>query len=98
MLLNRIKTSGNITFPKVYFACGIEDYLLRANRQLAAFLKANGADVTHEEGPGKHDWDFWTLTFSKCWIGCPSRKSPNHEEQEMRGSDEKRKGDFYERT
>jgi S-formylglutathione hydrolase FrmB len=58
-LFERIKTGADITFPKVYIACGIEDYLLRANRRVADFLKANGADVTYEEGPGGHDWDFW---------------------------------------
>jgi len=73
-LLERIKTIGDITFPKVYIACGTEDYLLRANRQLADFLKSIGADVTYEEGPGIHDWDFWDTFIQRVLEWLPIQK------------------------
>ncbi len=45
--------------PKIYMACGTEDGLIDRNRNYAAFLKENGADITYEEGPGMHDYVFW---------------------------------------
>jgi S-formylglutathione hydrolase FrmB len=73
---------GDITFPKVYIACGTEDYLLRANRTFADFLKANGADVTYEEGPGMHDWDFWDTYIQRVLEWLPIQKDPNHQSQQ----------------
>lgn len=58
-------------FPKVYIACGTEDYLLEANRVFAEFLKAHGVDVTYEEGPGKHDWDFWDAYIQRVLAWLP---------------------------
>jgi S-formylglutathione hydrolase FrmB len=73
-LFERIKAGAAITFPKVYIACGMEDYLLRANRRVANFLKANGADVTYEEGPGGHDWDFWDTYIQRVLEWLPLEK------------------------
>lgn len=33
--------------------------LLEANRSIAKALADAGANVTYEEGPGFHDWNFW---------------------------------------
>lgn len=73
-LFARIKSAGDITFPKVYIACGTEDYLLRANRQFADFLQANGANVTYEEGPGRHDWEFWDTYIQNVLAWLPLEK------------------------
>lgn len=73
-LFDRMKASGDITFPKVYIACGTEDYLLRANRTFADFLTAKGVDVTYEEGPGRHDWDFWDTYIQKVLAWLPIEK------------------------
>ncbi len=83
-VFDRIKASGDITFPKVYFACGTDDYLLQANRQFAGFLKANGADVTYEEGPGRHDWDFWDTYIQRVlnWLPVAKIPQPINEENE----------------
>jgi putative tributyrin esterase len=70
-LFERIKTRGDTAFPKVYIACGTEDYLLRANRQFADFLKAIEVDVTYEEGRGKHDWDFWDAYIQRVLAWLP---------------------------
>ena len=73
-MFERKKASGDTTFPKVYIACGTEDYLLTANRILADFLKANGVDVTYEEGPGMHDWDFWDTYIQRVLEWLPIEK------------------------
>jgi S-formylglutathione hydrolase FrmB len=73
-LFSQRKASVEIEFPKVYIACGTEDYLLRANQVFADFLKANGVDVTYEEGPGMHDWDFWDTYIQKVLAWLPIQK------------------------
>jgi putative tributyrin esterase len=45
--------------PKLYQAVGTEDFLYQSNRQVKAVMDQKGADLTYEEGPGAHDWDFW---------------------------------------
>ena len=49
----------------MYLACGTEDSLLEATRKLWNFLRASGAEVTCEEGPGGHEWDFWNRYIKK---------------------------------
>lgn len=69
------KVNDDISFPKVYIACGTDDYLLKANRSFAEFLKANGVDVTYEEGPGAHDWDFWDTYIQRVLNWLPIEKA-----------------------
>lgn len=45
--------------PKIYMACGTEDGLLTANRELKEFFEEQGASLTYVETAGGHDWDFW---------------------------------------
>lgn len=49
----------NIRLPKLYMACGTEDFLYDMNIKFRDFLLTNSFDFTFEEGPGTHDWDFW---------------------------------------
>ena len=60
--------------PAIYMACGLSDSLLGVNREMAAFLKENGADVTFEEGPGAHEWDFWDRYIKKAIDWLPLEK------------------------
>ena len=57
-------------FPKMYLACGTEDSLLGANREMRDYLKDAGVDVTYEEGAGGHEWDFWNRYIKKVidWL------------------------------
>ena len=61
--------------PRIYMACGDQDFLLPANRDMAAFLKAQGAHITFEVGPGSHDWDFWDTYIQKAISWLPTGKS-----------------------
>ncbi len=56
--------------PKFYMACGTEDGLIAPNRVFRDHLKALGFDVTWEEGPGVHDWNFWDAYILKAleWL------------------------------
>jgi S-formylglutathione hydrolase FrmB len=48
-----------LTLPNLYIACGRNDMLAVANRQLIAYFKAIGLPHFYEEGPGTHEWPFW---------------------------------------
>lgn len=53
-----LKKSGK-QMPRIYLACGSEDFGIKNNRDYKDFLIKNQIDVTYEEGPGVHNWDFW---------------------------------------
>ena len=59
VLFKRNKRKG-IANPKVYMACGTEDFLIEPNHEMRDFLKKQKAELKYEEGPGMHNWDFWT--------------------------------------
>lgn len=59
VLYKRNKRKG-IANPKIYMACGSEDFLLEPNHRMRDFFKRQKADFIYEEGPGIHNWDFWT--------------------------------------
>ncbi len=60
----------SLQLPKVYICCGTEDDLLPSNHACRDLMEANGFDVTYEEGPGGHDWDFWDTYILKAlqWL------------------------------
>ena len=45
--------------PRLYIACGTQDFLLADNRAFRDKTRALGFDTTYEEWPGVHDWVFW---------------------------------------
>lgn len=56
-LVMDLKRTG-ATVPKLYMACGTEDFLLDVNRQFHNFLVSEQVDLTYVENPGEHTWDF----------------------------------------
>ena len=67
--------------PRVYMACGTEDGLLAGNRVLQDRLRGVGLDVTYEEGPGNHDWDFWNRYIGHVldWLPLGEARSGNEQ-------------------
>lgn len=46
--------------PRLYVACGTEDFLFGQHKKFIPALEKNGWDVTHEETPGfGHEWAYW---------------------------------------
>jgi len=43
----------------LWMACGVDDRLLKANREVIADLKSKGFAVTAIETPGHHQWPVW---------------------------------------
>lgn len=54
--------------PKIYMACGSEDFLLRENHDYRDFLVKENVDLTYVESPGVHDWNFWNEYIEKALI------------------------------
>lgn len=56
--------------PKIYMACGEQDFLLEANNECVDFLRTHGADVTYLTSPGEHNWVFWDTYIEKAlqWL------------------------------
>jgi S-formylglutathione hydrolase FrmB len=64
VLVKKLKQQGK-ALPKIYMACGTEDFLLEPNRRFNEFLKSQNVPVTYIESPGGHDMPFWNEYFAK---------------------------------
>lgn len=47
--------------PALRIDCGVDDFLLEANRRFHAHLTALGFSHEYEEFPGAHTWEYWDL-------------------------------------
>lgn len=56
--------------PRLYLACGTEDFLLEPNRSLLKRLREVGLAHTAVEVPGGHDFAFWNqqLAHGVAWM------------------------------
>lgn len=56
--------------PKIYMACGLSDSLLAIDREYRDLFTEKGFNVTWDEEPGGHDWDFWDRQIKKVleWL------------------------------
>ena len=76
-LVERCAESG-LALPRVYVACGTEDALITANRSLAKVLREKRFDVTYEDGPGIHDWDFWDAYIQRVLVWMTEEHEGGH--------------------
>lgn len=69
-LKEALKRDTSLTVPKVYMSVGTEDGLLKVNRKFRDFLVEEGVDLTYEEAPGMHNWEFWDAQIKKVldWL------------------------------
>lgn len=63
----------------VYMACGYNDFLVDANRDLHNALDRMGFPHTYEEGPGSHEMNFWRDYLRKGMyrVVPPPQMGPN---------------------
>lgn len=57
-LLETLKTYDG-DMPMLYQSCGTEDFLYDNNQTFRKYALDLGIEVTYDEGPGEHDWDYW---------------------------------------
>lgn len=65
------KVAGQEIKPKIYMACGTEDGLMAPNQVFRDKLTQLGYDLTWQEGPGGHDWQFWDTYILKAMDWLP---------------------------
>ncbi|MDR0908754.1 MAG: hypothetical protein LBM77_03210 [Spirochaetaceae bacterium] len=51
--------------PRIYMACGTEDFLYKVDIDCRDALIKGGYDVFWEEWPGIHDWIFWDAAMKR---------------------------------
>jgi len=56
-------TGAAAPLPPLRIDCGLDDPYLEANRELHRALQAAGIAHHYAEGPGGHDWTYWSVTL-----------------------------------
>ncbi len=61
-IIKEKKDSGML--PKMFFACGEDDFLFEGYKEFKNWAKETGLDAVFEETPGyTHEWRFWDLAI-----------------------------------
>ncbi len=53
--------------PRIFMACGTEDFLLEQNDSFSAYLDEIGMAHQYHRAPGVHDWAFWDSQIEKAF-------------------------------
>lgn len=71
------KVSRGAVKPRLYQCCGTEDMLHADNLRFFEAVRKLPIDLTYEEGPGEHNWDYWDMTIQRAlaWM-FPKAKRP----------------------
>lgn len=64
----RVKQGGDL--PRLFLACGTEDFLFQQNLDFHAHLEAIGYPHVWRQSPGVHDFDFWNpeIKTAMAWL------------------------------
>ena len=57
LLKRRVEEGADL--PRLYQCCGTEDFTYPDNVTFRDYARELGVDLTWEEGPGAHNFDFW---------------------------------------
>lgn len=60
-----LDAKANEQIRLLWIACGTEDHLITLNRNLRAWLKAQGVNMTEVETPGMHTWMVWRRNLAE---------------------------------
>lgn len=68
-LIEKQKSLGK-ELPRVFQSCGTEDFIYLPNVSAHEKLLRAGVDLTYEEHPGIHDWDYWDTHIQRVldWL------------------------------
>jgi len=65
-LIPKARRSGK-PLPRIFHACGTEDYLYSHNRKLKECMETNQwPNYTYFEEPGEHNWIFWDRNVQRA--------------------------------
>lgn len=60
--------------PKLFQSCGTEDFLYTQNTVFHEACSRTTLDLTYEEGPGDHTWEYWDTHIQRVLNWLPLRK------------------------
>jgi S-formylglutathione hydrolase FrmB len=60
--------NGKGVLPRLYFACGTEDFLRERFDEFKRYAQEIKLDATFEDGPGGHEWRFWDTYIQKALV------------------------------
>ncbi|MHA3773029.1 alpha/beta hydrolase [Verrucomicrobiota bacterium sgz303538] len=61
--------------PKLYVACGAEDFILHDTRKFKQHLDSLRVEHTYHEGPGAHEWGYWDQQILRVLEWLPMDKA-----------------------
>ncbi len=70
----------NASLPKIFMSCGTEDFIYPVNQRAKSRLEKMGVDLTYEEYPGIHDWDYWEFHIQDVMNWLPLQNNSVKEE------------------
>jgi S-formylglutathione hydrolase FrmB len=70
-LLWLVDQADAAALPRLYLACGTEDFLYDENLRFRDACLGKGIPLTVELGPGGHDWAYWDAKIQQvlAWLG-----------------------------
>ncbi|MEQ2423516.1 alpha/beta hydrolase [Enterocloster hominis (ex Hitch et al. 2024)] len=72
--LKKLKARG-AELPKLYQACGTEDFIYGLNCHIRDEIRSMGVDLTYDEEPGAHTWDYWDRNIQKVLDWLPLKRN-----------------------
>ena len=60
--------------PRLFQACGTEDFLYADNVKFRRHAEALKLDLTYTEGPGTHDWGYWDQQIQRVLAWLPLKR------------------------
>jgi S-formylglutathione hydrolase FrmB len=68
--IGKYKARG-IELPRFYQCCGTEDFLYQVNQIAYQKLRKLQVDITYNESPGIHNWDYWDENIKNVLAWLP---------------------------
>jgi putative tributyrin esterase len=75
-LLHLVSRADPAAVPRLYLACGTEDFTYEQNVTFRDACAARGVPVTVEFGPGEHVWQYWDDRIRDVLAWLPLRATP----------------------
>jgi len=70
-VLHLMRSAHAAELPRLYVACGTEDFLYYANLALIDAAKEAGVELTVDIGPGDHEWAYWDDQIQRVLAWLP---------------------------
>ena len=72
-LLAKRHIDAKTPLPRLFISCGVDDFVYPANQSGTKKFAVLDLDMTYEQHPGIHDWDYWDLHINRAiqWLNLP---------------------------